>query len=209
MKDIRLFYRKNGPLRFISHLDMNRYLPRLFRRAGLPVWFTQGFHQHAYLTFALPLSLGYASEYEVVDLRLTEEDFPLGEICRRLNEKAVPGLEFFGAAEPKCKTAQIGYCRYRIDFLAPVDAAALTAFLQRAPILVQKRNKKGKYSAVDIAPKVREYALSPGSLTITLSAGNDNVNPALLLEAFFAEHPPAEYTVTKEMLFTADMEQFA
>lgn len=208
MRDVRIFYHKSGPLRFVSHLDMNRYLPRLIRRAGLPVWYTQGYHQHVYLTFALPLSLGYASEYEVVDLRLTQDEFPLQEICRRLNACAVDGFAAFRAAEPKYKPAQLGYCRYRIDFLASVDQDALRAFLQSAPIFVEKRNKKGGYKAVDIAPKIESFTVSGNCLTITLAAGNDNVNPALLLQAFFEKQPEADYTVTREMLFTTAMEQF-
>lgn len=203
-----MFYRKSGPLRFVSHLDMNRYLPRLIRRAGLPVWFTQGFHQHMYLTFALPLSLGFSSAYEVVDLRLTQDDFPLEEICARLNRYAVEGLEVFRAAEPKYKPAQIGFCRYGIEFLAEVDGQALQAFLQSDSIPVLKRNKKGKYTEVDIAPKIHGFSLQGNRLAVTLAAGNDNLNPSLLLEAFFENRPKVDYAVTKEMLFTSDMEQF-
>lgn len=208
MRDVRIFYKKSGPLRFISHLDMNRYLSRLIRRAGLPVWYTQGYHQHMYLTFALPLSLGFASEYEVVDLRLTQDDFPLDEICNRLNEYAVDGFEAFKAAVPKCKPAQIGYCRYRIDFLGAVDTKALRAFLQSAPILVEKRSKKGVLKPVDIAPKIKDFNILGNSLTVTLTAGNDNVNPTLLLKAFFETHPQSDYAVTKEILFTTEMEPF-
>lgn len=207
MKDIRVFYRKSGALRFVSHLDMNRYIPRLVRRAALPVWFTQGFHQHMYLTFALPLSLGYNSEYEVVDMRLTEDEFSLSEVERHLNENAVPGFEVFRVSEPKHKPAQIGFCCYALDFPS-LDSAALEAFLQSEQIFVKKRNKKGKYNEVDIAPKIRDYAIEGNRLTVTLSAGNDNLNPALLMEAFFESHPKTDYTVTKKMLYTTEMEQF-
>ncbi len=208
MKDIRIFYRKSGPLRFVSHLDMNRYMPRLVRLAGLPVWYTEGFHQHVYVTFALPLSLGFESEYEVMDMRLTEDDFPLEEVKRRLNEKAVKGLEVFAVSEPRYKTGKIGFCRYRINFLEPVDVLALKEFLQSEQILVQKRNKKGKYNEIDITPKIKNFKLIDNCLTVTLSAGNDNLNPTLLLDAFFERHEKADYIITREMLYTTEMEQF-
>ena len=208
MKDVRIVYRKNGPLRFVSHLDMNRYLPRLIRLADLPVWYTEGFHQHLYLTFALPLSLGFNSEYEVVDLRLIEDDFPLEEIKRRLNEKAVNGLEILSVNEPKFKPSQIGFCRYKVEFLEAVDTASLESFLNSEEIIIEKRNKKGKYNKVDIAPKIKDFVLDGNYLTLTLSAGNDNLNPTLLLDAFFGDGKKAEYIVTREMLYTAEMEQF-
>ncbi len=208
MKDVRVFYRKSGPLRFVSHLDMNRYLPRLIRLADLPVWYTEGFHQHLYLTFALPLSLGFNSEYEVVDIRLTEDDFPLAEIKRRLNEKAVNGLEILSVGEPKCKPGQIGFCRYKVEFLEVIDTARLESFLNSEEIIIEKRNKKGKYNKVDIAPKIKDFVLDGKYLTLTLSAGNDNLNPTLLLDAFFGEDKKAECIITREMLYTAEMEQF-
>lgn len=208
MKDVRIVYRKSGPLRFISHLDMNRYLPRLIRLADLPVWYTEGFHQHLYLTFALPLSLGFNSEYEVVDIRLIEDEFPLEEIKRRLNEKAVNGLEFLSVSEPKCKPAEIGFCRYKVEFLEAVDTAGLESFLNSEEIIIEKRNKKGKYNKVDIAPKIKDFILDGKYLTLTLSAGNDNLNPTLLLDTFFGEGKKAEYIITREMLYTAEMEQF-
>ena len=57
-RDLRLFYTKTGSAKYISHLDVMRAFQRAFRRSKIPVWYTEGFHPHLYLTFALPLSLG-------------------------------------------------------------------------------------------------------------------------------------------------------
>ena len=77
LKNVRLFYKKGDRMRFISHLDMTRFMSRLIRRAGLPVWYTEGFNPHAYFNFALPLSLGFESEYEVMDFRFEDDDFSI------------------------------------------------------------------------------------------------------------------------------------
>ena len=77
LKSVRLFYTKHGRMRFISHLDMTRFMARVIRRAELPVWYTEGFNPHLYMTFALPLSLGFESEYEAVDIRLLQDDYEL------------------------------------------------------------------------------------------------------------------------------------
>ena len=73
MKPMRLFYEKTDTAKYISHLDINRCMQRAMKRAGIPLWFTEGFNPHAYLTFPLPLALGYESVYECVDFRLVEE----------------------------------------------------------------------------------------------------------------------------------------
>ena len=70
---VRAFYRKEGRIKYISHLDMNRCISRDLKRSGLPVWHTLGFNSHIYLTFALPLSLGYESLCDSFDFRLTRE----------------------------------------------------------------------------------------------------------------------------------------
>ena len=67
-------------MRFISHLDMTRFMSRTIRRAELPVWYTEGFNPHLYMTFALPLSLGFESDYEVVDIRLLDDNYDISTL---------------------------------------------------------------------------------------------------------------------------------
>ena len=42
---LRLTFSKDGPARFISHLDLARALERALNRAALPVAYTQGFNR--------------------------------------------------------------------------------------------------------------------------------------------------------------------
>ena len=84
MKNVRLFYSKTGRLKFISHLDMTRFMSRIITRSKIPVWYTEGFNQHVYMNFALPLSLGFESVYEVVDFRLNDDGYSLDECSKQL-----------------------------------------------------------------------------------------------------------------------------
>ena len=68
-KEARVFYTKTGRAKYISHLDVTRCFQRALQRAGLSVWYTEGFNPHSYLTFTLPLSLGYESLCESMDKR--------------------------------------------------------------------------------------------------------------------------------------------
>ena len=73
MREVRLRFSKTGRLKYISHLDINRAMSRALKRAGIPLWYTEGFNPHPYMSFSLPLSLGVESLCESVDLRITGE----------------------------------------------------------------------------------------------------------------------------------------
>ncbi len=70
MTRYRIQFSKNGPAKFISHLDLLRNFERAFRRAGLPLAFSEGFNPHPRLFFAAPLPVGMEGEREYLDLEL-------------------------------------------------------------------------------------------------------------------------------------------
>ena len=61
---------KQPRLRFISHLDLQRFFQRALNRTGLPIAWTQGFNPHPVMSFGSALALGWTSEYEIVDFKL-------------------------------------------------------------------------------------------------------------------------------------------
>ena len=65
MRCVRIWFKKMGMSRYVSHLDLMRAMTRAIRRANLPLWYTEGFNPHPYMTFALPLSLGMESLCEI------------------------------------------------------------------------------------------------------------------------------------------------
>ncbi len=74
---------KQPRLRFISHLDLQRFFQRAVNRTGLPIAWSQGFNPHPVMSFGSALALGWTSEYEVIDIKLSA---PMG---RRRTEDAV------------------------------------------------------------------------------------------------------------------------
>ncbi len=193
MKNVRLFYTKSSRMRFISHLDMTRFMTRIIRRANIPVWYTEGFNPHLYMTFALPLSLGFNSDYEVIDIRLTDDDFPIDSLCERLNAVCPPYIRFFDAAEPIKKAADVKSAEFRIDFDDGGECRdSLLQFLSRDEIPVAKKTKKGGIKEFNAAQKIikSNVRIIDGNtaLDLILPAGSeDNLNPELLLGAFFEE----------------------
>ena len=192
LKSVRLFYTKKGRMRFVSHLDMTRFAARIIKKAGLPIWYTEGFNPHPYITFALPLSLGFESDYEIMDIRLTDDDYPIDTLCDRLNTVSPEYIRFFDAKEPQKKVGTITAAEFYIEFddggaLAPI----LSDFLKRESIPCLKKTKKGGEKEIDLAPKIIKHEVSTDKnthLLVTLPAGGgENLNPELLLGAFFEQ----------------------
>ncbi len=92
----RFAFTKLGASAYLSHLDLIRALPRAFRRAGLPMFYTSGYHPKADMTFSPALSLGVMSVAEVVDVKLTCEGDP-SEWLEALTAGAPDGLNFLAA----------------------------------------------------------------------------------------------------------------
>ena len=63
----RLRFTKSGRACYISHLDLMATFQRVFTRAEVPIWQTQGFNKHADVSIALPLSVGYSRDCELLE----------------------------------------------------------------------------------------------------------------------------------------------
>lgn len=89
---LRIHFSKNDLMRFTGHLDLHRAWERIFRRAGLPLAYSQGFSPHPRINLASALPLGFTSKAELVDVWL-EEELPLGEIATALQPAIPPGIQ--------------------------------------------------------------------------------------------------------------------
>lgn len=221
MKNVRVFYRKFGPCKYISHLDTNRVMIRAIGKSQLNIWRTEGFNQHAYITFALPLSLGFASECESMDFRVLDDDEDLSAIPERLNECLPEGIRVFRCAEAVHKPAAIDSAKYAVT-LEPMNDCEISnielyekweAFLQLPEINVEKKTKKGM-KTVDLKPYILAYEARQGEkvcFDLTLPAGSTlNINPNLLIQAFSDSIGTELYAdITRVGIYTKEGEDFA
>jgi radical SAM-linked protein len=91
----RAVYSKRGNARFLSHIDLIHVLERAFRRAGVDVAKSQGFHPKMLMTYAPALALGMEGLAEPMEFRapfLYEEE----GFMKRLNRVLPPGLRITG-----------------------------------------------------------------------------------------------------------------
>ncbi|MFK7984409.1 MAG: TIGR03936 family radical SAM-associated protein, partial [Sandaracinaceae bacterium] len=91
---VRIRYAKLGRAAYRGHLDLVRVLPRIFRRANMPLYYSRGFHPKPEMVFGPALSLGIASLDEYVDVKLDGDvPFELEGLAERLSEVTELGLE--------------------------------------------------------------------------------------------------------------------
>ena len=193
MKNVRVIYEKRGACKYISHLDTNRVMLRAIGKSRLNIWYTEGFNRHAYITFALPLSLGFASTCESMDFRVLDDNEDLSSIPQRLNDCLPEGIRVLSCAEAVHKPADLESAAYDIS-LEPMNdgeisleelSDKLTLFLDLPEILVDKKTKKGM-KQVDLKPYILACERhDDGGFRLTLPAGSAlNINPTLLINAF-------------------------
>ena len=211
MRNVRIFYKKKGSMKFVSHLDMNRFMSRLIAKSKIPVWYTEGFNQHIYMNFALPLSLGFEGLYEVLDIRLIDDEYSLEDVLSALKNVAVKDIEFVSVSEPQMQMKNIGFAKYELEFENFVFADVLDKFLKQEQILCQKTGKKGKIKEIDLIPKIKSFEITENGINMTLVAGSeDNLNPSLVMDAFFNQCgiSPVYYTVARTMIYNKDGGKF-
>lgn len=221
---LRIRFRKVGSMQYISHLDLQRTLGRVFIRAGLPLWFTKGFNPHPKLNFAMPLSVGTQSECELLDLRF-KKDMDIGDVMERMNRQLTDELRVIEVYEPTTKFSDIAYAAYEYEIHTTGANQALAdrihALLHTAPLMMTKRTKSGE-KEIDIIPQIRRAEACYDAekdcihLSAELSATTDNfLNPELLMTALIQHcgimqgDPMAEhYSIIRRRILTESGEDF-
>lgn len=197
---IRVRFGKEGALRFIGHLDVLRTFQKIFRRAGIPMAYSQGFSPHPIMSFALPLGLGLSSEGEYLDAEI-EDGMGTEEVLTRLQAATSPELPVYAVRALPEKSgnamASVGRASYRLmiprESAEAIDAAC-GKLLAETSHVIEKKTKTQTVS-FDLRPclyelRVEKDALAggaqgenPACLLMTLSAGSKaNVKPEAVWE---------------------------
>lgn len=214
MRNVRVFFQKFAECRYISHLDLNRVMLRAVGKSRIGVWRTEGYNQHAYITFALPLSLGFSSECESMDFRLLDDETDLSLIPARLNACLPDGIRVFDCKEAVHKPADIDAALYEAvltsdDISIEELYTSISALFDSEKIPVEKKTKKG-FKTVDLKEYVRAYSLSLNedavTLSVTLPAGSTtNINPTLFISEL-ENRSGAEifYNISRKEIYTKE-----
>ena len=184
MPELRLFFEKAGPAKWLSHLDVMHTLSRAFLRGGVPLRHSEGFNPHPYLSIAHPLPVGVEGLREVLDVETERADLSAGEIADRINATLPEGLHVLSAGQPAEAAKKIAFAVYRLRFCydgETPDGEALAEFFSRDPIPVMKRTKKGE-SEINLHAAYTAFRVEgaePGCITAetVVDASQAPINP--------------------------------
>ncbi len=167
-KLIRVKYKKEDEMIFISHLDLQRLLQRAFRRAKINLSYSEGFNPHPKMSYGNALALGVESQGEYVDIEI-EDDIEVDEFLERINNQLPEGIKFIKGQEIDPKTPSLssvivyGEYIFNIDLDTPLSKEFVKSrvlnFVKSEEIIVTKTNKKGRKVEVDIRPLIKNFDL--------------------------------------------------
>lgn len=199
----RIEFSKTESMRYTGHLDLILTWERTFRRAGLPLSYSEGFNPRPVINLASPLPLGFVSSAELGDFWLsnpvTGEEFELS-----LQKALPPGLEINAIEEleelhgPKLPS-QVISSTYSVELFHTVLELShkVEQILQSDSI--NRKNKRGK--EYDLRPLILDLVLSEKNnqtqfLQINLvTQPNQTGRPDEVLLAL--EIPPSETRITR------------
>ena len=174
---------KKPRLRFISHLDLQRFFQRALNRTGLPIAYSQGFNPHAAMAFSSALALGWTSEYEVLDIKLAS---PVDvDRAREAMAAALPDdLPVFEARLIEDNHPALMPLVHSADYIienSGVTAEMLARFLASETVRAVRKTKSGERE-IDIRPLAEDVRLSGDTLLARLMlTEKDTLKPDLLL----------------------------
>ena len=188
---VRIKFSKEGPVKFVGHLDTMRYFQKAIRRANLPVAFSGGYSPHMIMSFAAPLGVGTESLGEYFDLELAET-VPTSEITRRLDAVMVEGVHVLSTR----------YVEFRPGKEPEISwKDKISDFLAQPEIKVMKKTKRSE-KEIDIRPFIYKMELQGDKIFMMLASASANyTKPELVTDTFFSwlgiELPEFAYSIKR------------
>ncbi len=172
-------------LRFVSHLDLQRFMQMALRRTSLPVAYSQGFNPHPVMSFASALAVGWTSDCEILDVKLSEkvtEEFAFREMASALPpDMPLKRVRLVEDSHP-AMMASLRMAEYRILLSgegAGATAGAIEDYLAESSVIALRKTKSGEKPA-DIRPmtlalyteQTDVHGLSQVQAAVTPCSGN-------------------------------------
>jgi radical SAM-linked protein len=195
---LRLKYKKEKNMKFISHLELIKTMERVFRRMHLPMDFSKGFSPKPKIAYAAPLPVGVSSECEYLDVELTEK-IDIKDLIKTQKEFMPNGLSFLeGHYFDKTKSLMslVTDSAYLVEFNTESKYSKseiqekIKVFLEQDSINYEKLNKKNKMKVIDIKPLIQSMdilGIADNKLmfkVLVTTGSNGNLKPEKLMELF-------------------------
>lgn len=134
MPRLRVRFGRGPEVKFISHLDVMRFWERAFRRARIPLAYSEGFSPHPRISLAAPLPVGVTSEAELMDIMVSRWVSPQW-FTDAVNQQLTPGFEILGVSSvsPTIPSLQsrLHYAEYRVEAAADRETQDVESAISR------------------------------------------------------------------------------
>ena len=172
---VRIKFSKEGPMKFVGHLDTMRYFQKAIRRAELPVAFSGGYSPHMIMSFAVPLGVGMESLGDYFDLEMAE-DMATSEIAARLDEQMAEGMHIVsvrkvedgkaGKSDGAGGGSEITFVEFRLGREPSIEwKSRVEEFLAQPEIKVTKQTKRSE-KEIDLRPNIYKMEVREKGLFI-------------------------------------------
>jgi len=189
---IRAEYEKRDELKYISHLELMNTFRRTFRRAKLPVKYSQGYNPHIIFSMSQPLPVGMVGYSEYFDLELKEK-LSFNLLKNEINKFLPEGLKVFEIVEisddDKSLQAIVNTARYEYEMSLEnnnINAEKIiTDFLNEDEIEITRYRRKKDDRLMDLAPMIYNgKVVEDNTWEFTISTGSSgNVRPQEVIRA--------------------------
>ena len=194
MIKLRMKFTKHGPIRFLGHLDVMRYVQKAIRRAEIDIKYSEGYSPHQILSFAQPLSVGSTTDGDYMDMTLVSAE-SADAVMDALNDAMNEGIEIIAVTElpEKCENAMtsVAAAEYLISFRTGKEPSfslseTMESFMSQDSIPAVKKTKNGE-KTIDIKPLIYKWEVTADNkLHVLLSAGSaSNLKAALLMDCIY------------------------
>ncbi len=212
----RLKFEKVDKMKYVGHLDLLKLFQRAVRRAKLPIHYSQGFNPHQETIFAMPLSLGMNTKYDIIDIRLTEER-SLEEIKDGMNAELPNGCKITEVRlvkedEKNCAKELIAadyLVKTKLDFL---NLARLIENIMNSEECIITKQSKKTTKEVNIREDIYDLKLCEHGVFVKIATGSKkHLKPELLYEYFCEQvgtkYNPIDIKVTRLAMYKHDEDE--
>jgi len=176
-------YSKTGNLKYISHLDVLRFIQRSVKRANIRAKYSEGFNPHMKTSFGFPLSLGNESIGEYFELEVHEK-IDINDFINNMNNVLPKEMQILKAEYTENTESIMSRCAF-VEYLINIeydelDIDKLNEFFEEmlATGVIYKRKKKNKKN------KIVEKEINTCDYIKYLKAKNTSDNKACIEVVF-------------------------
>lgn len=154
-------YSKKGNLKYISHLDVLRFIQRAVKRANISAKYSEGFNPHMKTSFGFPLSLGNESIGEYFDVEINDK-IDINDFINKMNNVLPKEMQILAAKYTEDTESIMSRCSF-VEYIINIEFESLDIdklndyfkeMLQTGVIYERmKKNKKNKNVIKEINTK--------------------------------------------------------